>query len=690
MSTVQKALVKHRNALLAPTVVHTDFVSADVVLTALIEIKNLGYTLDSTLIEATLKTNRSFFVKWAKDVIQVLRELKGAHYKYTPMYPNFPKQVATAHAQELFVNAMIHYIGDWFGMRFLPNYDVENRPALIVDETTYDVLTVADITVLETIFVNLITSKIALNKPLTEDLLAVAEHLTVIPTVTNIPNKENFATYLALFDFKVDRAQVTSLISSVNNPLDVLRIIAGKGGSDPSLAGKIVFTPAPRWLRKTIMSTLDKFTNESLAESFRARPKLWKQFFTHIHAGDYPQFTVAQEAIQKLRSGELRNDFNSALEKALTEKDLDTVLKLVNSRPTIFVRRLREIATIFPEGWQVSFINQGKKASLTSLLQALARFETENNNYVVTTIGRKGKTGVYANPTKWLEEDEKKTIADLLRVTIKNKLRELPSLGNVHYLPVKGHQTIPFGLRSAADSNRLLGKGSRVPFNLKGTLRFFIHWKDLPFDRVDIDLSAALLDENFRSLGELSFYNLRNFAGQHSGDITSAPEGASEFIDISVPVVKDKNPNVRYIAMSGIVYTGQPFDTIPEVMAGFMEREGNPQAGEIFDARTVKNAFTITNPSRSVIPLVFDLHTGEAIWVDINSHVAQAAFTARHIGGSKNVLAHVVQKRYISIDELLSFHIEARSQEIVETAEEADTVIDVSKITFDEILSEWL
>ena len=87
---------------------------------------------------------------------------------------------------------------------------------------------------------------------------------------------------------------------------------------------------------------------------------------------------------------------------------------------------------------------------------------------------------------------------------------------------------------------------------------------------------------------------------------------------------------------------------------------------------------------------MFDVITGEAIWLDINTHVTRPAYIAAQIAGQNNVLANVATKRYVSVDELLSFHVDARATELVDSPEDADVVIDANKITFDEILSEWL
>ncbi len=64
-------------------------------------------------------------------------------------------------------------------------------------------------------------------------------------------------------------------------------------------------------------------------------------------------------------------------------------------------------------------------------------------------------------------------------------------------------------------------------------LRFFVWWKNGK-DRTDLDLSAALFDENFAYVDQIAYYNLKTYGAVHSGDIVDAPEGASEFIDITL------------------------------------------------------------------------------------------------------------------------------------------------------------
>ncbi len=46
------------------------------------------------------------------------------------MYPNFPRQVMEATEAELYVNAVLHYLGDLAGNRMIPFYNKEKREQL--------------------------------------------------------------------------------------------------------------------------------------------------------------------------------------------------------------------------------------------------------------------------------------------------------------------------------------------------------------------------------------------------------------------------------------------------------------------------------------------------------------------------------------------------------------------------------
>src|SRR5215207_3603799 len=113
------------------------------------------------------------------------------------------------------------------------------------------------------------------------------------------------------------------------------------------------------------------------------------------------------------------------------------------------------------------------------------------------------------------------------------RFSKLPRLGRCYLDPELVNYLVPFSQRSAGKALRTLVRGSRLPLPEGSVVRFFLWWKN-GSSRTDIDLSAALYDEDFKYLDVLSYYNLKNFGGHHSGDIVDAPQGAAEFIDLDI------------------------------------------------------------------------------------------------------------------------------------------------------------
>ena len=64
----------------------------------------------------------------------------------------------------------------------------------------------------------------------------------------------------------------------------------------------------------------------------------------------------------------------------------------------------------------------------------------------------------------------------------------------------------------------------------------------------------------------------------YSGDITSAPEGASEFIDLEYKKARQFG---RYVVISNTVYTGQNFCDIPEIPLAKIENSGYKGVGDV-------------------------------------------------------------------------------------------------------------
>ena len=193
-----------------------------------------------------------------------------------------------------------------------------------------------------------------------------------------------------------------------------------------------------------------------------------------------------------------------------------------------------------------------------------------------------------------------------------------------------------------ASGGKTAGRGTRVKldgYNAEDpdlTIRMFVHWRDrgnTVDDRVDLDLSTVVASDDLESCESVWYGDLRNSSITHSGDLTSAPNGACEYIDVNVRNTLERG--WRYVIPTVHSYTGQTFDTIPEAFAGVMFRHGDAQKGEIFDATTVRSRFDLDKQATNTVPFVFDLKTGELIWLD--STVKSS--TWRSVGDSWNVSA---------------------------------------------------
>ena len=174
----------------------------------------------------------------------------------------------------------------------------------------------------------------------------------------------------------------------------------------------------------------------------------------------------------------------------------------------------------------------------------------------------------------------------------------------------------------------------------------------------------------------ISYTNLRSarYKAAHSGDITYAPEGASEFIDIDIDSAAKLG--ARYVIMNVYVYSGPNFDEHEVCYAGWMTRE-KVQSGEVYEPKTVQQKVDLTAKSRNAIPVVFDLVERKAIWTDLST--SRRSFDGGNNIESNQATTEQMLQAITSLDnkvnlyELFSMHVASRGT-VVETREEADTV----------------
>jgi hypothetical protein len=277
-----------------------------------------------------------------------------------------------------------------------------------------------------------------------------------------------------------------------------------------------------------------------------------------------------------------------------------------------------------------------------------------------------------------LSEEITNKVVSVIRASLISRFAKLDSLGKVYVDSAMGYYNIPFGTRSASKALNVLTRGSKIDMNLKAdTIRFFLWWKDCENgDTVDIDLSAVFYDESWNSTDRVSYTQLRasNITAHHSGDITSAPNGACEFIDIDVNSVLASGS--RYVIMNVYSYSSQPFINLPECFAGWMSRK-SPQSGEIFEPKTVEQKYDLSTDSKISIPVVFDCLERKVVWTDVAMREGGARRGGRNVESnltSVTLMAKaMVELKKPTMLDLLNLHVEARGER-VDDMEEADVV----------------
>ena len=239
--------------------------------------------------------------------------------------------------------------------------------------------------------------------------------------------------------------------------------------------------------------------------------------------------------------------------------------------------------------------------------------------------------------------------------TVEEALRQRAHLGRitVDQRLYEGY-TAPLGLRSASPGLRTAGRGTRLPLPEGETIRFFLHWRDLPGaaepsgppttadsrgTRVDLDLSAFFVSEDFTRTEQIAYYNLRSTAAVHSGDLTSAPDGAAEFIDVTL--ADALRQGWRYVVMTVHSFSHHRLSEVPECWAGAMARGADPQSGEVFEASTVMQRLDLVSPTFNATPFVIDLAERRLIWWDLPVGVGEHQ-VANLDRSSNRVLAHLL------------------------------------------------
>lgn len=673
-----------------------------IVSTAAKNLQTLGFGLSGPLMERLSTLSLAEVNAWYESILPILQEMVGAHREFKPMYPNFPRQVMEASDAELYFNAITHYFGFYLsdlmddpGFVVLPNYEKEIRP-LLKEFHELRWIELGSEEDFNTIFTHLVGrsgSSSDIDKEIVKWFIANRSIEALLPEV--IPQKETLALLVAALP------EPSCLMPHVKTATDVLRVAVAMSEGDISLAKSTKFRNFSKRERRFLLECLER-TGQSRTEDMLRWKSRWIRLGERLHPGDFKgRFPESFAAFDILRNDKPFATFNSEAERAIAEAETASTIQLLSQRPGDFARRLDHVLRTHTghEAILDGFLSVAPKVSSSVLLQAWCHFQ--HRDALVSRAffpkGNAAKVQFREGALPALPDGASKDAADGIRRVLTERFAELPSLGACYIDPRLKDQMVPFAQRSASRSLRAIARGSRFDLPEGDTIRFFCWWKNIDADdewksRVDLDLSGSLFDANWESLGGIAYYNLRQGQCYHSGDITSAPEGACEFIDISLKSVLEMG--ARYVVMSVLSFTGQPFISLPECFGGWMMRQ-RANSGEVFEPKTVQDKIDITAESRACVPVIIDAQDRKVYWADLSlKSASQINNAARNSVGFSQIGRSIVELSKPTLYDLFAMHVDARGK-LTETPEEAETVFglyegSVKAADGDIILSQYL
>ncbi|MFI8342256.1 TerD family protein [Streptomyces sp. NPDC085639] len=428
------------------------------------------------------------------------------------------------------------------------------------------------------------------------DLADLAAHCADGPQPAEIPVREN----RALINQARLMAGAGLLLDTVT---DVLRLACALAGGDVTLQEPTRLRTLPRSVRRALLAGLDAVVAGAPAKlaDVHAHRERWKRLGERLHPHEYPQWPHAADVFAVARGEKAARSLESRVEELLARADTTAAAALLKAAPGKLFRSLDHLL-------RDSYTQDERDVVVEAAEQVLA----DVSGRVVLAVrqhlhNREHETGeqrVFVNRLgrAWVADDVRRPVhareRERLIAALDAELRRrLPAADHLLIDPDVLDVALPLSGKATASGLGVLPRGS-VSHVDGELLRFFVYWKQSEHS-TDYDLSAALLNADYSTASWLSYTKLRGVEGEHSGDITDAPDGASEFINLRLGAVR-----ATCIVPQVNIYSGEGFEEVEESFFGFMLREGE-QKGRPFEPRTVRMKSELRGPGRVALPLVF-------------------------------------------------------------------------------------
>ncbi|TKK87153.1 hypothetical protein FDA94_18725 [Herbidospora galbida] len=383
----------------------------------------------------------------------------------------------------------------------------------------------------------------------------------------------------------------------VDTVTDVLRLACGISGGDITLTDPTRFRSFTRAERRTLLAALDGVaTTAKLGDVPRHREQ-WKRLGERLHAHDYPRFPRAARVFEVARGERPAVSLTGRVEVALAAGRTAEALELLTNTPGALLRRLDHLLRVGESPSSVLYA--ARQAAGSASGRVLLSLREHLQNRAAAFPAR-----VFANQRSraWVAPDTRdplagEVVAEALALLDEEIARRLPDPGVLVVDDDVLDVALPLSGKAVAPGLGLLPRGSISAVDGE-LLRFFVHWRQSE-RTTDYDLSALMLDAEYGDEQHVSWTNYSTGFAQYSGDLTEAPQGASEFIDIRLA------QSTRPIIIPQVnIFSGEAFDQAAEAFFGFMVRS-EEQHGRPFEPRTVRAKSDLRGAGRVALPLAF-------------------------------------------------------------------------------------
>ncbi|GAB3075487.1 TerD family protein [Corynebacterium aquatimens] len=549
-------------------------------------------------------------------VVDRAREITGFNSAHLPtLNPDFRNTVPGLTESQLYARALAHYFYRGLGIQWLspapPEGVLAGTP--LENRTPRPVRIATDADIAE-IAASLIASSQPFSTTDADDIRALG---AFIPQAVDVPIRENLALLAAHRVGGLDWAPL------LKTPTDVLRVASELSGGDRSLGINTKFK-LRRADRRFVVKLLEPLLSDENLHYIQAEEERWKRLMRALHPQEYPWAERVNE-VRAMVHGP-RHAWPKAhewqIEDAVARRDHETLQALFAANPGDFARRLHALWRAMPadRDWLTAqFRHHAPDVSARVLVQMWNFFNSARSDelpYRVVMPKRSGSQAMYVLNTLAPGEDYT-PIIEAIEHGLHGRLagrrfRIETDMAHVVGGDPAARVTIPLGVRSASSGTRTVGRGTRIPVGDGAELRFFLHWRG---QFVDLDLTAYFTNEDGSKLNAISYTNLRDDETRsfHSGDITHAPEGAAEYIQLHVASLLAEG--YRYVVLNCFSYSRTLFANVEDAQIGILGG-ANLSTGQDFEASEVVARIDLTTPSFHATPAVVDLARRELIWLD--------------------------------------------------------------------------